>query len=226
MIGMTQQLPLFKDHQSSSSRSGLRVLNLYSGLGGNRKLWEGCEVTSVEYDPEIAAVYSELYPGDTVVVGDALEYVVEHYDEFDFIWASPPCPSHGQYRHNVGVIGKGFAPIMPDMTSLYGLVVFLRTYFNGVYCVENVKPYYEPLIKPRFEMHRHLFWSNFDVPARTFPAAKIRSKNKLSDFDGYEAVSESKIKNKRQVLRNCVDPLVGKHIFDSMMRTANEKEKK
>ena len=52
--------------------SGLKVLNLYAGIGGNRRLWGGCEVTAVEYSPEIAQVYGQLYPQDTVVVGDAV----------------------------------------------------------------------------------------------------------------------------------------------------------
>lgn len=42
----------------------MKVLNLYSGLGGNRKLWEDVEVTSVELDPEIARIYKKYFPGD------------------------------------------------------------------------------------------------------------------------------------------------------------------
>ena len=192
----------------------MKILNGYSGMGGNRAKWnDQHDITAVELDPAIAAVYQELYPNDTVIVGDVNEYLEEHYKEFDFIWISPPCPSHGQYRHNVGVIGKGFAPLIPDMTTLYGAIVFLQTYFKGLYLVENVKPYYGTLVEPRFEMHRHLFWSNFDVTPREFAASKIRSKNKISDFDNYEIVSASKIKNKRQVLRNCVDSDLGNHII-------------
>jgi len=195
----------------------MKILNLYAGIGGNRRLWGGeCQVTSVEYSPEIAQVYAQLYPQDTVIVGDAVAYLEKHYAAFDFIWASPPCPSHGQYRHNVGVIGKGFAPIMPDMT-LYSQIVFLQHYFQGKYVVENVKPYYEPLIKPTFEMQRHLFWSNFDVPPRKFDKSNIRHKNKISDFEGYEIVAASKIPNKRQVLRNCVDSELGLYIFESAL---------
>ena len=196
----------------------MKILNLYAGIGGNRKLWEGHEVTAVELDGDIAEVYQKLYPGDKVVAGDAHKYLEEHFAEFDFIWSTPPCPSHGQYRHNVGVIGKGFSPIMPDM-KLYGEIVFLKTYFKGKWVVENVKPYYEPLIKPTFELHRHEFWANFIAPDKSFAPAKIRSKNKISDFDGYEVVVASKIKNKRQVLRNCVTPELGKHILDSVIGT-------
>ena len=196
----------------------LNILNLYSGLGGNRTLWTDCKVTSVEYDGAIADVYAKKFPNDKVIVGDALEYVESHFAEYDFIWASPPCPSHGQYRHNVGVLGKGFNPIIPDMTSLYGLIVFLQTYYKGKWCVENVVPYYTPLIEPRFYMHRHLFWANFMAEHREFSAAEIRTKNKISDFDGYELVAESKIKNKRQALRNCVDAELGRHILQQAFR--------
>ena len=194
----------------------MKILNLYAGIGGNRRLWGNHQITAVEFLPEIAAVYQQLYPNDIVIVGDAVAYLEKNYAKFDFIWASPPCPSHGQYRHNVGVIGKGFAPIMPDMT-LYAQIVFLQHYAKGKWVIENVKPYYEPLIKPSFEMQRHLFWSNFDVPPRKFDKSNIRRKNKISDFDGYEIVAASKIPNKRQALRNCVDSDLGIHILTAAL---------
>ena len=74
----------------------MKVLNLYAGLGGNRKLWEGVEVTAVELEPKIAAVYKRLYPDDTVVVADAHQYLLDHHDAFDFIWSSPPCQTHSK----------------------------------------------------------------------------------------------------------------------------------
>jgi len=192
----------------------MKILNLYAGIGGNRELWGEHDITSVEMDEAIAEVYQKKFPNDKVVVGDAHEYLEQNYNKFDFIWSSPPCPSHGQYRHNVGVIGKGFSPIMPDM-KLYGEVVFLQHYFKGKWVIENVKPYYKPLVEPAFELHRHYFWSNFIAPQRTFANAEIRTKNKISDFDGYKFVANTKIKNKRQVLRNCVNPDLGRHILDS-----------
>ena len=69
----------------------MRVLNLYAGIGGNRKFWKDCEVTAVEYTDKIADVYAKLYPGDTVVRGDAHAFLLENYQDFDFIWSSPPC---------------------------------------------------------------------------------------------------------------------------------------
>lgn len=64
----------------------MKILNLYAGIGGNRKLWgDEHEITAVENDPNIAKIYQEFFPNDTVIVGDAHKYLLEHYKEFDFI---------------------------------------------------------------------------------------------------------------------------------------------
>jgi DNA (cytosine-5)-methyltransferase 1 len=191
----------------------LNVLNLYAGIGGNRSAWPiDWSVTAVELDVEISKVYAKRFPTDTLIVGDALAYGEEHFAEFDFIWSSPPCPSHGQYRHNVGVLAKGYRPLMPDM-SLYAQIVFLRQYAPKWWCVENVKPYYEPLIAPNATLQRHLVWTNIAVTDLALPATHLRTKNALASFgDLASLVAESSIKNKRQVLRNCVAPEVGAYV--------------
>ena len=61
----------------------MKVLNLYAGIGGNRKLWEDVDVTAVEINPEIANIYNDFYPNDKVFVTDAHKYLLEHYKEFD-----------------------------------------------------------------------------------------------------------------------------------------------
>jgi DNA (cytosine-5)-methyltransferase 1 len=79
----------------------MKVLNLYACLGGNRYKWDevaeeaGIElqVTAVELDPELAKLYQERFPNDTVIVADAHQYLLDHYKEFDFVWSSPPCPT-------------------------------------------------------------------------------------------------------------------------------------
>jgi DNA (cytosine-5)-methyltransferase 1 len=191
----------------------MKVLNLYSGIGGNRKLWTDCEVTAVEINPDIAKIYQDYFPDDKMIIADAHEYLLDHYKEYDFIWSSPPCQTHSQYRHNVGVLGKGFKPVLPDMT-LYSQIVFLQTYYEGLFLIENVKPYYEPLIKPSIFLQRHLFWSNFNIKNKEFDKSKIRTTNKISDFEDYEIIVKSNIKNKRQVLRNMVNSELGLHIFN------------
>ena len=197
----------------------MNVLNLYAGIGGNRALWDGAEVTAVEINPAIAEVYSDLYPQDTVIVGDAHQYLLDNYQNFDFIWTSPPCPTHGQYRYNVGVRAKGYKAVYPDM-KLYEEIIFLRYHAKGLYAVENVVSYYEPLIKPQ-KVGRHYVWSNFAISPFESEASNIRSKNKISDFQEYD-LSKYKLSNKRQVLRNCVNSALGKHVFDCAYKDCEE----
>lgn len=194
----------------------MKILNLYAGIGGNRKLWgDQHQVTAIENDPAIAKVYKDLFPNDIVVITDAHDFLLNHYHEYDLIWSSPPCPSHGQYRYNVGVRAKGYKAIFPDM-KLYEEIIFLKYYFKGKWVVENVKPYYEPLIAPTVDLQRHLIWSNFEIPKKHFEPKGLRTKNKISDYKGSEEVAKSNIENKRQVLRNCVDPELGLHILNQI----------
>lgn len=193
----------------------VKMLLLYAGVGGCRELWDGCDVTAVEIDSDIASVYQTIYPQDQVVVDDAHRYLWKNYKNFDAVWSSPPCVTHGQYRHRIGVRAKGYDPVMPDMT-LYSEIIFLKNYFNGAFVVENTAPYYEPLVAPDLKINRHLFWSNVNIPYREFQSKRIRDMNKISDFPDSEIVASSNIKNKRQVLRNRVDPQIGLHIYEHM----------
>lgn len=197
----------------------MKVLNLYAGLGGNRKLWEGVEVTAVENEPKIANVYTRLYPDDTVVVGDAHQYLLDHHEEFDFIWSSPPCQTHSRMakatRHKLRRY--------PDM-ALYQEIIFLQHFYKGGWVVENVKPFYELLI-PGALVGRHVFWSNFDIPdykedtPKNFVnLANLAGKKKLMDWLGIhyeENIYYGKNHCPAQILRNCVHPNVGKAILEA-----------
>lgn len=195
----------------------MRILNLYAGIGGNRKLWGNQhEITAVELDSEIAAIYKNLYPNDKVIVDDAHQYLLDHYKEFDFIWTSPPCQTHSSFRFNIGVRYRGVQPKYPDM-MLYQEIVFLSTHFDGKWLVENVKPYYKTLIEPTVELQRHYFWSNFQIKPKDFEKDKIRSAQipDLQELHGVD-LSKYKIANKRQILRNCVHSEVGLHILEEL----------
>lgn len=110
----------------------LKALNLYSGIGGNRKLWQNVSVTAVEWDADIANIYKRLYPKDKIIVGDAHEYLEKNYKEFDFIWSSPPCQTHSSFRYNIGVRYRGVAATYADM-KLYQEILFLKHYaFSGI----------------------------------------------------------------------------------------------
>lgn len=204
----------------------MKVLNLYAGIGGNRKLWENVEVTAVELNPEIAAVYKQLYPSDTVVVGDAHQYLLKHYNEFDFIWSSPPCPTHSRARYGLGFHGRGYDGVYPDM-RLYQEILFLKHHFKGKWVVENVQAYYEPLVQPR-SIGRHWYWMNFPVEnikvgysgitggITTSSGKKLQEKSvaQLQDQLGID-LSSFEITNKRLLLRNAVEPEVGLHILSA-----------
>lgn len=203
----------------------MKILNLYCGIGGNRKLWgDEHEITAIEFDENIAAVYKDLFPNDKVFITDAHEYLKEHFQEFDFIWASPPCQTHSSFRQNIGVRFRDVQPVYPDM-KLYQEIIFLQYNFKGKWVVENVNPYYTPLIEPNVELDRHKFWCNFDIKEADFIRPKLRSAQipQLQEAYGYD-LSDYKLPNKRQVLRNCVLPEVGKHILDCVIEEGNTGE--
>ncbi len=179
----------------------MKVLNLYAGIGGNRKLWpKECEVTAVENNPEIAKIYKDFFPDDVVLICDAHEYLLKYYKNFDFIWSSRPCQSHSRARY-WGSFGKNRTKIYPDM-GLYEEIIFLKHYCKDKikYVVENVKPYYNPLIKPTQICGRHLFWANFDL-----------SKYKLSFGQ-----------DNRVIIRNIVEPKLSLHIFNCAFKVKQE----
>ena len=201
----------------------MKVLNLYAGIGGNRKLWENVEVTAVELNEKIAKTYQDFFPKDKVIVEDAHEYLLNHYKEFDFIWSSPPCQSHSSFRHNICVRYRNTPPKYPDM-KLYEEIIFLKHHFEGLWVVENVKPYYKPLMEGQL-IQRHLFWSNFDIEnieikKDVIRKAQIPDLQKLHGFD----LSKYKFPNKRQILRNCVSPRLGEHILDEAMHELEVRE--
>lgn len=196
----------------------MTILNLYAGIGGNRKLWTGCNVTAVELNEGVAEVYKQQHSSDTVIVADAHQYLLDHYREFDFIWSSPPCQSHSRFIRS----GRNRKPLYPDM-KLYEEILFLKHNFSGKWVVENVIPYYEPLIKAQ-KIGRHLYWSNIIIPdfdepdqPKNFinddsPGAVQLLKNWLGiQYDGNVYLNTH---SPAQVLRNCVHPLVGLHIFN------------
>jgi len=196
----------------------MKILNLYAGIGGNRKLWGNeHEITAVENNQEIAKIYQDFFPNDKVIVADAHQYLLEHYKEFDFIWSSPPCPSHSKFRFMTTKMvneSQKRLVIYPDM-NLYQEIILLRHYFKGMFVVENVQGYYEPLIVPQ-KISRHYFWSNFNINPIKINQDNLIKKHHtaLSVSRGFD-LSKYKLKHRKDtILRNCVIPELGLHIFN------------
>lgn len=219
--------------QEKQMNNKYKILNLYACLGGNRAKWDEVaeiDVTAVELDPELAKLYQERFPNDKVIVADAHQYLLDHYKEFDFIWTSPPCPSHSRMRKtNTGIGERKSEATYPDMT-LYQEIIFLQHFYKGKYVVENVIPYYEPLV-PAQKRGRHLYWSNFILPgdlgdrkAENFIHAKPSDLEKFHEIDLSNYKGEQR---KDKIARNLVDYEAGKTILETalgIMRKENVKQ--
>jgi DNA (cytosine-5)-methyltransferase 1 len=217
----------------------MKILNLYACLGGNRYKWDEVaqeanieiEVTAVEWDEDLARLYQERFPNDIVIVADAHQFLLDHYKEFDFIWSSPPCPSHSRARYwgckNGEMTTK---PIYPDL-RLYEEILFLQSYYNGKWVVENVIPYYEPLIQAH-KRGRHLYWTNFILPGdlndRRFAISTSKNEVKeLSIFHDYDFTKYHGTQRTDKIARNLVDYEAGRTIFETalgIIRKSNTKQ--
>ena len=212
----------------------MNILNLYACLGGNRYKWDEVakeagieiEVTAVELDPEAARLYQERFPNDKVIVADAHQYLLDHYKEFDFIWSSPPCPTHSKARF-WGSKGGQCDVVYPDMT-LYQEVIFLQNYYSGKFVVENVTPYYEPLIQAQ-KKGRHLYWANFTLPNELSDrkdqaihrgADELKNLCEFHDYDFRQYKGEQPL---NKIARNLVDYEAGRTIFETALGIIKKK---
>ena len=206
----------------------MKILNLYACLGGNRYKWDevaDIEVTAVELDPELARLYQERFPNDKVIIEDAQQYLLDHYKEFDFIWSSPPCPTHSRARYwNSSNYETKTLAVYPDM-KLYQEILFLEHYFKGKYVVENVIPFYEPLVQAK-KRGRHLYWTNFNLPNdlkdRRFSISQ--TKNELKELCKFHDYDFRKYKGKQpmnKIARNLVDYEAGKTILETALGIIN-----
>ena len=199
----------------------MRILNLYACLGGNRYKWnevkEDIEVTAVELDNDLAELYQERFPNDKVIVADAHQYLLDHYKEYDFIWSSPPCPSHSRARYARRETTK---PLYPDF-KLYEEIVFLQNWFEGQYVVENVIPYYKPIIESQ-KRGRHLYWANFKLPGNLNQrkSSIMEGKDevmKWCKFHNYDFRKYNGTQRIDKIARNLVDYEAGKTIFQTAL---------
>ena len=219
----------------------IKVLNLYACLGGNRYKWNevaeeagiDMQVVAVEWDEDLARLYQERFPNDKVIVADAHQYLLKHYKEFNFIWSSPPCPSHSRARYwNSLNYETTTEAIYPDM-NLYQEILFLQHYYKGAWVVENVIPYYEPLIRAQ-KRHRHLYWTNFNLPSDLNERKYRISGNKqnpqkdevrkLCTFHDYDFTKYKGMQRTDKIARNLVDYEAGRTIFETYLGIERKKD--
>lgn len=204
----------------------IKILNLYACLGGNRYKWNDIteiEVTAVENDPELARLYQLRFPNDKIVVTDAHLYLLENYEKFDFIWSSPPCPSHSRARF---ARNETTQKIYPDL-KLYEEIIFLDYYFEGKFCVENVIPFYQPLIEGH-KRGRHIYWTNFRLPINLNERGSgiMESENEVKKwcvFHDYDFKQYKGTQRIDKIARNLVDYEVGKTILQTALDKISSK---
>jgi DNA (cytosine-5)-methyltransferase 1 len=214
-----------------------KILNLYACLGGNRYKWDEVadeakieiEITAVELDKELAKLYQERFQNDIVVVADAHQYLQENYENFDFIWTSPPCPTHSKLQLAwKNMKRRNFKMPYPDL-KLYEEVIFLKHYFNGKYCVENVIPYYEPLI-PAKKRGRHLYWTNFNLPNNLNERKQPKdfAKGNIEELSKFHNYNFRKYKGKQRldvIAKDLVDYEAGKTILETALGIIKDNNK-
>jgi len=199
----------------------MKILNLYAGIGGNRKLWGNKhEITAIENNEDIAKIYQDFFEEDTVIVADAHDYLLKYHMNFDFIWSSPPCPTHSR-MNLVNISRFHHASRYADM-NLYQEIILLKQFFEGKFCIENVISYYEPLIKPQI-IGTHYFWANFTIPKIKIRDTKITAFNKKNitapertkriDMEVKDWYNFP-VKRKDTVINNCIHPKLGLHILE------------
>jgi DNA (cytosine-5)-methyltransferase 1 len=107
----------------------------------------------------------------------------------------------------------------PNM-MLYEEIILLQHFFKGKFCIENVIPYYEPLI-PGQKRGRHLYWTNFILPAdlgdrkaSNFIHSKVSQLSRFHDYDFTKYNGEQRVD---KMARNLVDYEAGRTILETAL---------
>ena len=106
--------------------------------------------------------------------------------------------------------------IYPDM-KLYQEIILLKNYCKKKWVVENVISYYKPLIEP-YEVSRHYFWSNFLISKNIQIPNRLEIKGHLRKNKHFDITDKDTNYRKDQILRNCVEPELGLHVFNSAFK--------
>lgn len=148
----------------------MRALDLFCGLGGwsDGLVAEGFDVTGVEIEPKIAALYKHR-----VICADVTTLNPEDFTGYDLIVGSPPCRNFTDYAilHAMRSKGKWKNPADPEgegMKLVNAFLTFVEIAKPTYWLMENVPGltrYYKapPRMKVRLTgaSMRRCFWGNF-----------------------------------------------------------------
>ena len=90
-----------------------------------------------------------------------------------------------------------------------------------MWAVENVKPYYKPLITPTIKLGRHLVWSNFSIKEMDFNDGLTNNERGMHDRGVFDLRPFKMTHRKDQIIRNCVVPELGQHILEAGREALN-----
>jgi DNA (cytosine-5)-methyltransferase 1 len=149
----------------------LKILDLFCGAGGAGYGYflAGFEVTGIDNKEQ------KHYPFE-FILSDAFEYLVNNYNKFDAIHASPPCQQYTKSAKQWRKAGKEYPDLITECRMLL-------TKTNKPYIIENVPD--SPLINPiilngsvfGLLVHRkRLFECNFFVDQPGIPKTKASIK--------------------------------------------------
>ena len=154
----------------------LKLLDLFSGAGGASAGYYRAgfdDITGVDIKP------MPRYPFK-FILGDALEYLAEHGQEYDFIHASPPCQAFTLAKN---IYGREYSDLLTPTRELLVKI-------DKPWVIENVPsaPMRADVIlcgsmfgQPLLKRHR-LFEFSMGMPAHLLPPCQHDNNNIISVF--------------------------------------------
>ena len=128
----------------------MKILNLYAGLGGNRKKWEGHEITAVELNPAIAKLGHHLKYDAHIFANYGIEITNMRFDSMLESYVLNSTAN----RHDMDTVAKEYL----DVDTISWLEEFLAQYENIVIVVSHDRHFLDQvctqIVDVDFSKHR------------------------------------------------------------------------